>query len=86
VDMAWLEKLPEEEKPANRRAPRAPPPRPAKAGKHDTIPVESEWLLPPLPKDAPTGDKPPKPPPLPSVAVKPKGRLPPPLPREDDDD
>jgi hypothetical protein len=82
--MAWLEQLPEDEKPRKRGAAGKAG---AADGKRNTIPVQSKWLIPPVPKDA-AADRPAgSPPPLPaSVAVKPRGKLPPPLPREDNED
>jgi hypothetical protein len=71
--------------------PKGPPPLPKAPNvpRHDTIDVDSRWLIPPLPKEGPgkaTEESRKQPPPLPAVviAVKPRGKLPPPLPREDD--
>ncbi len=79
VDPSWLEKLPEDERP-KRRVSRTPP-----STRDSTIPVQSGWLVPPLPGEVPPAERDAsKPPPLPSTA-KPKGKLPPPLPREEDE-
>jgi hypothetical protein len=101
VDMSWLEKLPEEERPRRKGDRGAPPPLPAGVArpKNNTIPVQSRWLVPPIPKDEvgkEAGERPRRPhqePPAPeskpvpaSVAAKPRGKLPPPLPREDQDE
>ncbi len=80
VDPAWLEELADDEK-APSTAPR------------NTIPVQSSWLIPPLPDEVKKPSKVPKPtrppakpsrPPV-TITTKPKGKLPPPLPRTDDD-
>jgi hypothetical protein len=84
VDMAWLEELPEEQKhPPRKRSKRPPPlPRPSKPPRRDTIEVKSEWLIPPLPEGHAAGGKPAAPATHGTVA-KPRGKLPPPLPREE---
>lgn len=85
VDPAWLEDLPEEEKPPARKRSKRPPsvPRAPKATRRDTIQVKSEWLMPPLPEANPPARRPARPPPLPQTMAKPRGKLPPPLPREE---
>jgi len=100
VDPAWLEDLAEEERPPTKRGRPTPPPTPPSAApRRNTIPVQSSWLIPPLPdevkKEGKAAKPPPKParPPLPKpsgppvvITTKPKGKLPPPLPRTDDED
>jgi hypothetical protein len=83
---------PEEEKLPSKGVRKGPPPlpRPSKMPRHDTIEVDSRWLIPPLPKESHvrTGEQPRREAPLlpiPIIASKPRGKLPPPLPREDDD-
>jgi hypothetical protein len=83
VDPAWLEDLAEDEKPPSKRGRKTPPPRRPSS----TIPVEAGWLIPPLPEEVKTQAKVPKlsHPPV-KITTKPKGQLPPPLPRTDDED
>jgi hypothetical protein len=81
---------PEEEKLPSKGVRKGPPPlpRPSKIPSHDTIEVDSRWLIPPLPKESygKTGEQSRREVPLaPVIASKPRGKLPPPLPREDDD-
>jgi hypothetical protein len=84
-----------------KNARKGPPPLPrqstlpsnvTRVPRRDTIEVDSRWIVPPLPSEAhgKAQDKvaqPRKsPPPLPAPLVaKPRGKLPPPLPREDDE-
>lgn len=75
VDPAWLEPIEAE------KAEKA-----AKTEKKSTISVKSDWLIPPLPHEAKKEPAPPKPPPPQVLAVKPRGKLPPPLPRDDGED
>lgn len=94
VDLEWLGKVLEEEKASkSAKKGKGPPPIPslssqATAPRHDTIDVDSKWLIAPVAKKwrRKGTDEPAKPLPLPSaIAVKPRGKLPPPLPREDDE-
>ncbi len=78
VEAAWLEeaKQPASARPKTRR----PPPG---APRRDTIEVDRRWLIPPLPAVA-IDDPRQQPPPIPAaLATKPRGKLPPPLPRDD---
>jgi hypothetical protein len=96
VDLEWLGKVLEEEKSSGKRARKGKGPPPVRSQsdvptvpRHDTIEVDSKWLIAPVAKKwrKKTGDEPRKPLPLPAVvAVKPMGRLPPVVPREDDED
>jgi hypothetical protein len=75
-------------KPAGKWVKRGPPPPagPSKPVRHNTIEVNSRWLIPSIPEIAlPTRGEPAlQPLPVPAnLAVKPRGKLPPPLPRED---
>jgi hypothetical protein len=91
VDPAWLEEIAEEERPPTKRGRPAPPP-PSAAPRRNTIPVQSSWLIPPLPEEVKTEGKKSRPPvrkpsrPPVVITTKPKGKLPPPLPRTDDED
>jgi hypothetical protein len=95
VDLEWLGKVLEEEKASKgTKKGKGPPPIPSVSSqptmpRHDTIEVDSKWLIPPVTKKwrRKTSDEPREPLPLPSsIAVKPRGKLPPPLPREDEDE
>jgi hypothetical protein len=93
VDPSWLDQLSEEERPRSKRSHPAPPPSkrastpPASKESDETIDVDSAWLIPPVPALPGKVSKPPRPPPPPAViAVKPRGKLPPPLPRDDGDE
>jgi hypothetical protein len=75
-------------KPAGKWVKRGTPPLAgtSKPARHSTIEVNSRWLIPSIPEIAiPKRSEPPRQPlPLPAtLAVKPRGKLPPPLPRED---
>lgn len=85
VDPAWLEPPADDEKARSEHTPAARPRSAATGAIHKTIPVQSAWLMPPLPRE--TADQPAGKPPRPAaLAVKPRGKLPPALPREDRDD
>jgi hypothetical protein len=95
VDLEWLGKVLEEEKTSKgAEKGKGPPPLPSVSSqptipRHDTIEVDSKWLIPPVAKKwrRKTSPEPREPLPLPSsIAVKPRGKLPPPLPREDEDE
>jgi hypothetical protein len=92
VDPAWLDQLSEDEKPRSKRSRSGAPPTPAstppsRKPDRNTIPVQSRWLIPPVPKEGKASQPPARPPPPPAAtAVKPRGKLPPPLPREDSED
>jgi hypothetical protein len=85
VDTAWIEELPEEPKAAARKRGKGPPPLPRRSRppRRDTIEVKSEWLMPPLPEGHEAGGKPVKPTTHTTTGAKPRGKLPPPLPREE---
>ena len=85
MDPAWLELPADDEKARSEHTPAARPRSAATGAIHKTIPVQSAWLMPPLPRE--TADQPAGKPPRPAaLAVKPRGKLPPALPREDRDD
>jgi hypothetical protein len=91
--MSWLEPAPAPEKVGSvRQADRADSAstRPSKMPRRDTIEVDRRWLVPPLPsiqeeRGKSSGGRRKQPPPLPpTVEAKPKGRLAPPIPREEE--
>ncbi len=93
MDPEWLEELADDEKPPSKQGRPTPSPKaPSTAPRRNTIPVQSSWLIPPLPDEVKKPSKvprPPRPPAKPSrppvtITTKPKGKLPPPLPRTDD--
>jgi len=69
--------------PPSKRAAAAPPPSKEESG--EVIDVNTSWLIPSMPPGK-VSPAPRQPPPPAVISVKPRGKLPPPLPRDDDDE